>query len=130
MQRKTNFTQPADPAGAITYENELDNVGSSMDSKTGIFSAPVSGTYVFDFSGVDLVGGEEVIVDLYKNDDIIGSFFASNHGALALPSVMNLVKNDKIKLTVANAKGTLFGDTVKKLTHFTGFLLEEDVLSP
>lgn len=122
VQRKTNSTE-----GPITFETPaLDNEGIHMDLSTGIFSAPVPGTYVFDFSGLDLVGGNEVVVDLYKNDKVIGSFYGSNHGALTIPSVLNLSKDDKIKLTVAK-DGTLFGDTVKQLTHFTGFLLEEDV---
>ena len=43
---------PVDADETITFDETETNIGNGMDSSTGIFTAPVSGTYSFSFSGV------------------------------------------------------------------------------
>merc|ERR1711953_650388 len=42
---------PMNPDVTITFQETETNIGNGMDSSTGIFTAPVSGTYFFSFSG-------------------------------------------------------------------------------
>ena len=53
VQRETNFKRPA-ADGAMPFEIEIVNNGAAMKLTTGIFTAPKSGTYFFDFSAVGL----------------------------------------------------------------------------
>lgn len=106
-----------------------------MDVAIGLFTAPKSGTYVFEFSGVDLPGGADLVINIYKNDreqmkELIGSggpIGSANHGTVSIPSVLRLVAGDTIRVFVATATGILYSDPLRPMTHFTGFLLEEDI---
>lgn len=127
--RRSSSLTSSEPNFPITFEELLINEEGGMNKENGIFTVPVSGTYVFDFSGVDFPGGEELTVNLLRNEDLIGSFYAANHGALSLPIILKLIKNEQIKLVIASPGGEIYGDGTGPITHFTGFLLEENVLA-
>lgn len=110
--------------------------GSAMDFEMGLFTAPKSGTYVFGFSAVDLAGGSDLVVNIYKNDESVvakkligsgGPFGPANHGTVAIPFVLQLTTGDTIRVFIANVNGQLYSDPLRPMTHFTGFLLEEDI---
>lgn len=108
--------------------------GTAMDVTTGLFTAPKPGTYVFGFSGVDLAGGVDMVINIYKNDQLTkelmgsgGPFGSANHGTAAIPFVLHLEEGDTIRVFIANVNGALNSDPSRPMTHFTGFLLEEDI---
>jgi hypothetical protein len=111
--------------------------GTAMDYEIGLFTAPKPGTYVFGFSGVDLAGGVDMVINIYKNDklkltkELIGSGGpvggSANHGTAAIPFVLHLEESDTIRVFIADVSGTLYSDPSRPMTHFTGFLLEEDI---
>ncbi len=49
VQRGTNFNLTNTP---IQFELVVNNVGNAMNVDTGIFTAPVTGTYFFSVSGM------------------------------------------------------------------------------
>lgn len=44
-------------SGTIVYNNVLLNIGSGYSASTGIFTAPVSGTYQFNITAISATGG-------------------------------------------------------------------------
>ena len=128
MQSQTNNTQdPSNPNAAVQYDKILLNDGNGFGPTTGIFTAPRPGTYLFNFAGVDLPGNEELVVGLYKNGNLIGSFYAVNHGAAPIPSILRLAADDAIQMSIITPNGMLFGNPSNAFTHFTGVLLEEEI---
>jgi hypothetical protein len=136
VQSTTNFTA-AIADQRIEYNTFQLLRGTAMDYLTGLFTAPKNGTYVFAFSGLDLPGSNELLINVYKNDDkilikeLIGSGGpvggTANHGTAAIPFVLRLTSGDTIRVYVGTASGTLYSDPKRPMTHFTGFLLEEDI---
>ncbi|XP_046460368.1 uncharacterized protein LOC124207112 isoform X2 [Daphnia pulex] len=109
--------------------------GTAMNVTTGLFTAPRPGTYVFGFSGVDLAGFNDMVINIYKNDQLTKELIGSggpvggpaNHGTAAIPFVLHLEESDTIRVFIADVNGTLYSDPLRPMTHFTGFLLEEDI---
>jgi hypothetical protein len=136
VQSTTNFTA-AIADQRIEYNTFQLLRGTAMDYQTGLFTAPKNGTYVFAFSGLDLPGNSDLLINVYKNDDkilikeLIGSGGpvggTANHGTAAIPFVLRLTSGDTIRVYVGTASGTLYSDPKRPMTHFTGFLLEEDI---
>ena len=131
VQRETNFKRPA-ADGAMPFEIEIVNNGAAMKLTTGIFTAPKSGTYFFDFSAVGLpdTGVFSVIfyVDgLKKASALIDDV---SQFSVSLPSVWHLTTGSQVKLSISTSVGTLYSDNKSgPLTHFTGILIEEDIFS-
>jgi hypothetical protein len=119
----------------IVYDMPKHLQGDAMDYEMGLFTAPKNGTYVFEFSGVDLPGGTDLVINIYKNDrekmkELVGSggpVGSANHGTVAIPFVLRLVAGDTIRVFIATPSGFLYSDPLRPMTHFSGFLLEEDI---
>ena len=136
VQSTTNLTA-AIADHRIGYDTfQLLRGTDSMDYETGLFTAPKTGTYVFAFSGLDLPGNSELLINVYKNDgekmkELIGSGGpvggTANHGTVAIPFVLRLTSGETIRVYIGTASGTLYSDPKRPMTHFTGFLLEEDI---
>jgi hypothetical protein len=134
--QSTKILTAATADTSIGYDVMQLNDGIAMDVTTGLFTAPRPGTYVFGFSGVDLAGGVDMVINIYKNDklkltkELIGSggpVGPANHGTAAIPFVLHLEAGDTIRVFIADVSGTLYSDPSRPMTHFTGFLLEEDI---
>ena len=101
-----------------------------MNLGTGIFTAPVSGTYYFAFSAVKGKStdyGAEV--DLYLNGEPIAKSYgtAQPYATLSLHSTLELKSGDKIHLRKGpgdeiNGRSD---DDASLTTHFTGWLIAE-----
>lgn len=133
VQKTTNFTAIGDNAVLMPFDTIQLNLGGAMDDQMGIFTALKSGTYVFHFNGVDLPGGADLVVNIYKNDNQLvasgGPIGSANHGTVAIPCVLHLAVGETIKITISTPNGILYSEPVRPMTHFTGFLLEEDIFA-
>ncbi len=125
VQRNNKFNTTNVP---IPFELERLNVGGSMNLASGIFTAPKPGTYFFSSSGI--AEGGNLWIGLYVNDSRIGSGHseAINYNTFSLESTLRLNAGDKVSLQKYNGNGVL-QDNGDHYTHFTGWLLQEDLSS-
>ena len=110
--------------GNIPWTVSRLNLGNAIDLGTGIFTAPVSGTYHFAFSGVDNgPKGEATKIFIRRNGANIGQAWAddsdSSQLTMSLHSTFNLNAGEQVSLFLSF--GTLAGSN----NHFTGWLVEE-----
>ncbi len=103
-----------------------------MNMSTGTFTAPVSGVYTFHFSALRDGSPNEVWIYLQVNGTSVACSYASNQdlqvAVSPISASLKLTANDKVTLL---RQGTgLFDDgpNGKYLTHFTGWLVEEDLM--
>ena len=101
-----------------------------MNAASGIFTAPKPGTYFFSFSGIGSVNSV-LTLQLYLNNNVIGSGLADTTSA-ALPtftpqSTLQLNAGDQISLKFSNMRNGYLHDHGNHFTHFTGWLLQEDL---
>lgn len=131
VQSSKSISQPIVDS-PILFDTETLSEGGAMDKTTGIFTAPKTGTYLFDFSGVSDPQQGVFSVVFYVNGVKRGSTLADNlsQSTVTLPSIWHLNKDDKVKLSISTTTGTLYSDVRDgPLTHFTGILLEEDIFT-
>ncbi|KAI9561346.1 hypothetical protein GHT06_012303 [Daphnia sinensis] len=113
----------------IPFNVEILNEGGAMNLVSGTFTVPKTGTYLFDFSGVKDTSSGAMSVVFSVNDVKKASTLGDDPGqfTMNLPSIWHLVKGDTVKLTMSS--GTLYSDDRNgPLVHFTGILLEEDIV--
>lgn len=123
----------------IPYEVEVVNTGSAMDTSTGIFTAPRNGTYFFSFNGLAIFpsAASKLGASLYFNGTPIGMSFVRDGSPsedrivpVTLQSTLKLKAGDKIWVQITYlSKGVALFDDSDNQTHFTGFLLQEDLSS-
>ena len=112
-----------------------------MNLQTGIFTAPRPGIYFFSFTGEAgfPASSSRVIlgVALYLNGDRIVSSSAQESNTvngqvspLTLQSTLNLKSGDQIWVAISDkSTGVYFYDNGNHYTHFTGFMLQEDIVT-
>ena len=100
-----------------------------MNIGTGIFKAPKAGTYSFDFSFTKTTSTADTFFEFQLNGSKIGINFAGYGTNLLLSNsiqaTLKLKVGDEISLVL---KGGGLHDNTNYLTHFTGILLEEDLI--
>ncbi|XP_062580398.1 cerebellin-3-like [Saccostrea cucullata] len=118
--------------GTLTFDNVLTNKGGAYNGKTGIFTAPVSGTYFFVVT-VSMPtpspanGKDYVQMDIMKNGKSSGYLFIGTQGLWIKRSENTLVelsKGDKVNLKVRTT-GSGFSNIAGYYyhSHFSGFLI-------
>jgi hypothetical protein len=139
VQRNSDFNKTSTP---IPYNLARVNEGNAMDLTSGKFTAPQPGIYFFSFAGsARLASSSDVYFFsyLYLNGNQIGSSFVrENNGPvnqfspLTVQSTLNLKKGDRVWVEIHYSGGSssyLFDIRNFHLTHFTGFMLEEEIVA-
>jgi hypothetical protein len=115
------------------------NEGNAMDLTSGKFTAPRPGIYFFSFAGVAHLESSSSCwfsSYLYLNGNVIGeSTVQENKGPvdqlnpLTLQSTLNLKKGDQVWVAISYDGSSSYLYDSYHSTHFTGFLLEEEIVA-
>jgi hypothetical protein len=138
VQRNTKFNTTGTP---IPFDLAVVNEGNAMNLTSGKFTAPRPGIYFFSFTGLAGFPDSSSLVyfgvDLNLNWNLIGSGFvseentiASENSPLTIQSTLNLKSGDQVWLQIGGrSTGTYLFDDSYHRTHFTGFMLEEEIVA-
>jgi hypothetical protein len=137
VQRNSSFSDEFTP---VPFDLARVNEGNAMDLASGIFTAPRSGIYFFFFAGTARLSfsfSAEFYSFLYLNGNIIGSSHLheknnpiNQWSPLTLQSTLNLKKGDQLWVQIAySGTSSYLYDDSRYFTHFTGFMLEEEIVA-
>ncbi|XP_046646033.1 uncharacterized protein LOC124336317 isoform X2 [Daphnia pulicaria] len=138
VQKNDHFGTTGIP---IPFENEIINTEKAMDLTVGKFTAPRPGIYFFSFTGLpDFTASTSVVyfeVSLYLNGERIASGRVEDSNTvlfqrspLTVQSTLNLKKDDQVWMEINDmSTGIQLHDAGGHYTHFTGFLLEEEIVA-
>ena len=112
------------------------NEGGAMDLSSGIFTAPVSGIYHFEFSGLKHKDSTFLSIFIVVNGapahEHVGvahtdQFAKGTFVGISITSLIRLKVNDKV--TIFNGHNGLLYDSPKSHhTQFIGVLVEEELM--
>jgi hypothetical protein len=136
VQRNTSFYDEYTP---IPFQLARVNVGNAMNLTSGIFTAPRPGIYFFSFAvTASLLSSDSTVYSsiLYLNGDIIGSTGVleiigpvDQDTPMSFPSTLNLKTGDQIWVQTTSSDGAYIQDGDLHNIHFTGFMLEEEIVA-
>ncbi|XP_046645852.1 uncharacterized protein LOC124336192 [Daphnia pulicaria] len=138
VQRSSSFNTELVP---IPFDVARINVGNAFNLTTGKFTAPRSGVYSFAFTGsVELPATTSLVrlqIILYLNGNGVGIAYleegntvAFQNDQLSLQSTLKLKSGDQVWVQIQQIlPGVYLADNGDHYTHFTGFMLEEDIAS-
>ena len=136
VQRNSTFNTTNTP---IPYDLAVVNEGNAMDLTSGKFTAPRPGMYSFSFTGVARLYSSSSYVFfysyLYLNGNRIGSSFieefngpVDQYSPFTLQSTLNLKTGDQLWMQISYyGSSSYLYDDGNHYTHFTGFMLEEEI---
>jgi hypothetical protein len=118
------------------------NEENAMNLTSGIFTAPRPGIYFFSFTGaakyIESSSTVSLEIGLYLNGDRIGSNWVEDANSvgtqfstMTLQSTLKLKSGDQIWVAIHSSStgAYLYDDSGTHFTHFTGFMLEEEIVS-
>ena len=125
---------------SIPFQVTQINTGKAMNLKLGIFTAPKAGTYFFSFTGLaSYPASNETVflgIGFFVNGNCMGRAWVHeekvayhNDNPITLQLTLKLKEADKIslKIVLKSPEALLFDDD-RHFTHFTGFMLEQDII--
>lgn len=110
-------------SGTLIFNVVLSNIGNGYDQKTGVFTAPRAGTYVFYVAAVEydkLYLRMEIVINNVSKVRLIGYSGAAFQTGTNMV-VQYLKKGDKVR--VAHYAGKGYYSASVPLTTFTGFMI-------
>ncbi|XP_046459405.1 uncharacterized protein LOC124205886 isoform X2 [Daphnia pulex] len=137
VQRNSSFNSIA----TIPFDLARVNLGNAMNLASGIFTAPRSGRYFFSFTGVVNFPATSshswLAVGLFFTNGLIGqgrvdgaNTVNNQFSPLTLQSTLNLKQGDQVWVHLdSKTSGMILYDDNYHFTHFTGFMLEEEILA-
>jgi hypothetical protein len=113
------------------------NEGNAMDLTSGVFTAPRNGIYFFSCTGVASIPASNSTIGLkvvlYVSWNQIargGTWGESQTTTFSLQSTEYLKTGQQVWLQLLDmAPGVSVWDDPGHMTHFTGFLLKEDIVA-
>lgn len=112
----------------LTFQGCSTNVGGGMDTDTGIFTAPMGGTYLFVFH-IATHDNKKALLSIRLNGEEVASVFDQNHkdnhknSMAGTTVIINLKKGDEV--VVYAYTGTWIADfPMNHYTHWVGLLLK------
>lgn len=126
VQRSSSFS-----GSVIPFQVSRLNYGGAMNLESGVFTSPVSGIYHFEFSAQKAKSDHILKVALQVNEVTIGVAETNlmraeeNLNSISLTASLQLTANDRVRLYKFD--GELYDDQSHH-THFTGWLIEEDLV--
>jgi hypothetical protein len=139
VQRNSGFSTMNTP---IPFDVARVNEGNAMNLQTGKFTAPRPGIYFFSFTGLVEFPASSSLVDFgvsfYLNGGLIGRGYvqegntdAYQNDQLTLQSTLNLKKADQVwvGIYVQSTGAYLYDDSFNHFTHFTGFMMQEEIVA-
>jgi hypothetical protein len=132
VTRNSNFNTERIP---VPFDLAVVNEGNAMDLRSGTFTAPRPGIYFFSFAGTAYLKSLSFHSYFYLNGNRIGSSLVQEtkgpvdqYSPVTLQSTLNLKKGDRVWLTIVySGKSSYLHDNEYHHTHFTGFMLEEEI---
>ena len=128
VQKNSNF---GTPGAVIPFELARINEGNAFDLTSGIFRVSVPGIYHFDFSAVKEKSSPGLDIFLQVNGVNVGLAWSTVsevkiYATVSLTASLRLAAGDTVKLF--NPYGLVLHDNDNHHTHFTGWLVEEDLM--
>jgi len=112
----------------IPFDIERLNVGGAMNLATGVFTVPVNGIYHFEFAALADVDLDPLMIKLQVNGVDIGWSYTKNvnfsSGISGINASLRLKTGDQVRLFKTTG---VLNDYSYQFTHFTGWLVEEDL---
>lgn len=125
-----NSSKPTSGPSILRYNTQRLNLGGAMNLSTGVFTVPKAGVYHFEFVGLKNGDIEPLCVSLRVNGVRVGESF-TGYGpvvvAVAIHSTLKLKSGDRVNIFIDNGSLTYCSGNC---IHFTGWLLEEDMMVP
>jgi len=136
VQRDTSFTGFNE---IITFELARLNEGGAFNLSSGIFTAPVPGIFHFEFHVVKDYTTPYLDVILQVNDNTLGTASINllgktgTHDSCSMSASVRLKAGDRVNMfnlknSAPERAGILKEVRHLHLTHFSGWLLEEDLM--
>ena len=99
-----------------------------MNLASGVFIAPVSGRYHFNFVAQANVGGGTDVNLRLNGNPIARGYGASQYDTVAMTATVSLQKGDRIDTYLWSGSILDVSSVYSTYTQFTGILLEEDLV--
>ncbi|KAK3083518.1 hypothetical protein FSP39_024580 [Pinctada imbricata] len=109
----------------VLFNRVFSNLGQKYDINTGIFTAPVTGVYVFHYH-VLAQYAQEVWVELMHNYHYVNTAYghtAGSYGVGSNAAVIELTSGDQVYLDIGKHDSFLYGGTDEVYCTFSGYLL-------
>ena len=129
VQRNREFSREN---SIITFNEERLNLGGAMNINTGVFTAQRSGTYFFSFAYMKDNQSKSILIFIRKNRENVGAAHVERLTNTMFQSSLFVTLKLKLGDTVdlfQIRNGNMFDDA-SHYTHFTGWLMEEDLEIP
>ncbi|XP_021340068.1 complement C1q-like protein 3 [Mizuhopecten yessoensis] len=111
----------------VRYDKIFTNLGGGYDRNTGVFTAPKSGIYKFDFHAYDSNTDHAMWLELIKNTELLVSLAGySSHTSAGNSVIVFVGKGERVFVQVRQDQSfTLFGQKNKVYGTFVGHLIGE-----